>query len=994
MKKRLLLQLVALFCAVAGYAYEAGDYIYTPTSKFKVLGANLFVNGNFANSLTGWTDAAAGSPDASTWLVAPGIGPNGEAAVVSQGANEGAALVQAFTSLQPGTYIVTYDIKGENESSSVVVTTGANNYVDFFINLDGSLSKGEVSEGYPKNVATGDSYNNTEWRTVTDTVTINSGEILVFHAEKVLTGVAMTNFSLHQIKAVYDTRIIERRIAYAEMLAGRPEFSIGLADILDEIDYAKTAISGEGDENPDDEAAMVEVLGYLNDALTKFLDDNSGDILTGEPRWSALGDTRKQNGVTPWSGEGGRWFHGNNGVRGAGYDEIGHRLQGGMAAAYASQWYPTKALFSGTYMFSIDVQGYYMSSSSSTGGMNYVENWAKPFTGVTVYAGKDILKSDAAFNETANVVKVDCGQINNRFYTTYTIFVEAQEGETINFGMTYIPAEDAGSEGKLGSNVMLANPEIRVLGHSNAEVVYIKMVNKIKVQQNALAERLELAKADYEQAQSQGVWFDSESSLDVPNMPWGREALKDSIQKYQPVYDASLAVINADGVDLNPDMITEEYEAELLAAVQALNSARNNFKNANTQFNTLVDEARTSTRLYNKLLDKGNQNLRIAFVEAINSAIVMIQEAQPLEPGDELTETQAAFTAKYNELIAAKEAYWNTAANFDVPAQQLINNPFFASNVSGWTLTANDAGKEAFKRGNSTDRAMEHTTFAAVWRGQTASPQSKFIQQRSFTNAGVYEYRSSAYAFNEGTGSMAGYDLAMLEIITDEDGVAIDTLFTHSECKMLFGPVGAPDSVRVHSHYYNNATNGTTYTGYRASKYSVVWIKTDDEPTDVEFGMCTFGQIDRAGANTYGFGDNEIFFAGEPAAYLARAKEELNTLITAAKALQGGYDDLTAGPLPRLVRHIRHAEEAVAADNIQDILNRHHDLKEAMKDVDPNSVPAADGIVIPEVRQANDAAVASGIYTVTGVKVAETRGALKNLPKGLYIINGKKYMIK
>ena len=40
---------------------------------------------------------------------------------------------------------------------------------------------------------------------------------------------------------------------------------------------------------------------------------------------------------------------------------------------------------------------------------------------------------------------------------------------------------------------------------------------------------------------------------------------------------------------------------------------------------------------------------------------------------------------------------------------------------------------------------------------------------------------------------------------------------------------------------------------------------------------------------------------------------------------------------------------------------------------------------------------AKGVYSITGVKVRNsqmTKGALKNLPKGVYIIGSKKYIVK
>ena len=47
MKKRLLMQLLVLVCAIGAYASNVGDYIYSPTAKFKITGENLVTNGAF-----------------------------------------------------------------------------------------------------------------------------------------------------------------------------------------------------------------------------------------------------------------------------------------------------------------------------------------------------------------------------------------------------------------------------------------------------------------------------------------------------------------------------------------------------------------------------------------------------------------------------------------------------------------------------------------------------------------------------------------------------------------------------------------------------------------------------------------------------------------------------------------------------------------------------------------------------------------------------------
>lgn len=106
MRKNLLLTLFALVCTVVANAQAT--YVYTADGRVKITGENVITNGDFSNETNGWfsSDGAAGV-DADTWSVEIGLGPNGENVLQSKGANEGAALCNAWT-LTPGTYVISY----------------------------------------------------------------------------------------------------------------------------------------------------------------------------------------------------------------------------------------------------------------------------------------------------------------------------------------------------------------------------------------------------------------------------------------------------------------------------------------------------------------------------------------------------------------------------------------------------------------------------------------------------------------------------------------------------------------------------------------------------------------------------------------------------------------------------------------------------------------------------------------------------------------------
>lgn len=78
MKKRLLLQLLAVVCTIGANAYNVGDYLYSASGKFKVISANQVENGCFtegADGFSGWTDEDGMSVSSENWKISTGLGP-------------------------------------------------------------------------------------------------------------------------------------------------------------------------------------------------------------------------------------------------------------------------------------------------------------------------------------------------------------------------------------------------------------------------------------------------------------------------------------------------------------------------------------------------------------------------------------------------------------------------------------------------------------------------------------------------------------------------------------------------------------------------------------------------------------------------------------------------------------------------------------------------------------------------------------------------------
>lgn len=1025
MKKRLLLQAVALMCAVGSYAYEVGEYIYTPEAKFKVTDANKVINGDFSQGIGvgGWADVNGDEVDTEIWANGGAVGPNGENVrkCIGKTADEGEELTNIW-SLSPGSYVISYAIKSEAGSGATSVTAGGDNYIDFFVNIDGSRAKGTKADGeaYPRSVAETMNFTDQEWKFYNDTVNINVGEYLVFHATNCATGLMLTNFTIQPVSQIYDDRIIRRRLAFAEMLLARPEADFpdeeAREELLDIVDHINEVLSGEDKTtNIESVQAMNGEMSDLEMAIQNFLDLNTAPISTGLS-WAGAGNVQKAGWVRSWYGTGGRWFHGNNGI-----PDDEEACMNYMPGAFEftngviSYIYGLSKFDEETeYMFTMDLKGFhYMGNSTSTGSAT-TPNYDAPFIGAWLKAG-------APKDETSDVKDIAgqgtypeesvlcCDTLDTRNYNTYTIFVKVPAGQK---RVEFLAESTRADDNIRGGAFFCSTPRVYQLHTSVVKNDYWNEVAAVIVQQKALADRFTYIADDLAKTKADGF-------------PWGKAALTDSLNKYKPLYEASLAVIDAEGNVVSEELSNiaktstdslKVWEADLLAAVKTLNTARNAYNNLNAKYTQLQTSVANGEELATKYAGKGNATREQKLNALLAEGKQLIEAAAEVDPETD-TEAGNAAAAKAVEIDYARVSFHNSFAVYSNSSEQIIANPNFASNLNGWTAST-DNNNGAFKRNSDANRGWLAGTGAGAWRGNTASPNNKMVQTITISDAGVYEYKASAYGFNE----VNAQDSPMAYFITNEDGVNIDTLYTNSELKLFFGSDGVADSVRIHSHYgpaTNNyamtysAADATVRTGYWCSPYSVVYIKTQEGEETVELGMSTMGNIGKAGANTFGFGDNQILFGGSVDAYTTAAKADLSSLIEQAEQListnENSANGTVVGRLGRMSRRLADAEKALAGEALaqytngssdgvapvdeqtqllKNILNTRNYLAETINDVQV-ALGIELGIDTPQYMP-TQAQMAQGVYTISGQRVSN----VKSLRPGLYIVAGKKFFVK
>ncbi len=1004
MKKRLLFAALALVSAMGSFAYEVNEYVYTPNQRLKITSENKVTNGNFADGTTGWTDATGAGINADVWDYRAGEGPNGENVLTSLGATADAALCNSWPVSAGVTYVVAYDVKGLSNGTTVI-KPGENNYADFYTDINGTLTKSCTVDNkgnitLDPGVAAVASVNGflNDWKTVFFLFTPEVDTYLCMHFEKLVTDVSVTNFGLYEATEVYDDRDLQRKVNYADMILGMegvdPNADGGnFTGILGVI---KGFLTPEGIIALDDKASIEGMLADYDAMLLNFLNLNSSDLLKDEKRWSAYGDTRKFDNIGNWKGSGGRWFHKNNG--GGDGDEIGHRLQGGMAAGAASMHYTITPSAPGNYMFSVETQGYYMAGSSSASGLQYVPDWNEPFNGTTFWGGPEELWTDAAVIEASQNIKVKADTLNHQYYETivinYNVTQEMVDAKTpLSFGVSYVP--DPNHTAKMGSNLQLRNPQIRLMGVDQATADYKAEVAAIKAQQTELASRIVTATEKNAQTKAEGF-------------PWGHEDMANAIVAAQEVLDASYAFVDADGNVVSEDAIKAKLQEgetkesdEILAQVNAIKRAWQDYESLNGSFTGLQAQvAEADSVLAAHPTSTGDR--RTALESLVSEAKGMI-EATGADSEKE------AFDAKKNEIALAETDFLNNLASYLEPIAQVIAANPEAYNAAGWTYTdgyagTGDAGKGNFKKATQ-GNGWKAGYYTAFWRGNSAYPPVQMAQTVTVKDAGIYQFTASVNALNEN----ASRHWPTCEIIMEdpEAGTVADTLFTNSEAKLFFGTNGAPDSVRVISrtrldggNQNSGAGSALGLGGYDAHKYSIFFVKEGNDPVEVEFGFGTLTASNNpnGGFNTAGFGDTELNFMGNFDNFKTAIAADMTTRIAKAQTtLDNAIADAEgtavaqATWVSRLQRRLPDANKALAAvsdvKSYTNLINAVYAVEEIAAKIDAYVT----GIKGVSVKEEVAPVVMKGVYTLSGLKVADS---IENVKSGLYIYNGKKYVVK
>lgn len=655
--------LVALF-AVGTSAANIGDYVYTPNAKLKVTGENLVTNGAFnqGDGTEGWKNENAGALT-SNWTVVTNVGPNGENAMQSQGAttDEGTALCNSWE-LSTGIYAISYWVNSSTSSTSI--TAGQNNFVSFFANEDGSQTvTRQVSEAQTFAAST--------WTQIVDTVVVSvEKEYLVLKINNVVDGTQFTNFAVQKVEEVYDTRLAQERIAFIQKLQDDANFNVeAAADYHDELAQIIEAINSQIEEGQLEDQSMAEgMMAGLEEAFVNYLDATTKNLTANSYfRYvEDLEDMPKYNRGQITNGQqiGGFKFYGDNWQHGVYRDASNNIINGPNGK-----------------------QGLPYLQKAIQAGQNGPGPGSVVLANATIPAGKYFIAADmmnayqdgkynpnytleAGVKAFVGSDTVDVGTIVGSKYVRLYAVATLKEGESFEAGFWW----EGTTEGGLFN---ITNFEIRSFTEGEnleEKIAHTEAWNAFIAQWNAATTNRNNVLA---------------LQADKKNYPWAQDSLQNALDRWDPYYNAviSMGWLKDDGTDagvattdeLNDwalyQGVTEYNEEGALLTYQVVRGYQNaiNYVTAtNKPISDLAADIKSAIAVRDD--DMNSQGDKAPFQQVIDAAQAVYDDVYANTNDARMEEDLARMTAIREELAAAVEAFKASAVLTPIIDIDFANN--------------------------------------------------------------------------------------------------------------------------------------------------------------------------------------------------------------------------------------------------------------------------------------------------------------------------------
>lgn len=866
--KKFLLSLVAVFSFTGAFAYEIGEYIYTPDAKFKVISDNL------VPAITQWN----GSGDPDVWSVAePEEGIT--SALQSLDGSEGSTLLTTNTATEFGKrYVVTLKIKGVADGSTSTAA-GAQNEVNAFLTNDAPSTSGVITGTANVDyflVSSTQNFLNGEWSEISfafvDTCTENTigtdTHYLNITLGRLTTGTVVADAEVREVEQVYDTRISDRTIAFAQAIMNDPNFSEGAdANELKELigTYDEMVEYGQAD----DISTMEGLISSFNDALQAYMDTNSSNL---SENFQYLGITSmgKYNRGSINNGQqiGGYIFRGDNWLHAQDADFLNKQIQG---------TYGNNAGSVALYSTNLPAGKYYIAGELANSLCDKNYNWSYTLEkNIKLFIGSDSTE--------ATLIK---GQDYVKFYYVG----ELKEGETFEAGFWW-EGHDA------GSSFRVKNVEIRGFGDITEKIERNNAWSTFIAQWNAATNARKSVM----------------DKMNDANYPWEQDSLQSAINTWDYLYKAVDGVwIDAEGKDTgiatNDELVdwatTQGYEYQegvdpewmsKYPLVRAYQYASTYVQEQNQPYNDLkalvivAQEAVDNPRYAS--FDKSD------LVSEISNATTLINNTTTVNQSEEFKTQIETLTAVLDELKEKGASYYDQVElavinpNFTFKKENLKGGESAKDASGGWDSYTTNTSE--YWRLNNNDEAYVGGGVASMWRGWTGSPLGSLTQEITVTNAGHYTFRCQAYCTVDGGGqskaqevvngvmhiniqyeTQSVWDEELEEWVEEQVEISRDTTYV-SGIKLIFGSATNldVDSVDVW-------TSGKDMGVWTPQWFELNYDKETEGEEILRFGM---DGLDAKKYNTstytpnaYGFGSVTVAYGGPSEQYYKDKKEHEET---------------------------------------------------------------------------------------------------------------------
>ena len=941
MKKRLLFCCALMVATLSSYAYQLGDYVFTVDAKYKVVGDNLLTNGDFSSNFEGWKDASGSELNPTFWSIETGTGGNVVQSNDGSADQTGNYMFQSVP-YEPGkTYLISFKVKGVDPLTSSI-TFGTSNYLDVYVNTDGTLTK--EGDGFVQ-IATTSGVTG-DWTSYsyafTDKVEGGSNGYIVVGFGQLTVGTQVSDVEIREALQVFDTRISDKEFAYSEALLGVEAFVNGREEFQGTLAGLKEYFASPEMEDP---AAAQDVMNSFFQAQNDFLNANSYDVsayINSKSLWNTKVQKAgggKQYGDWYLDGDA-RWFHDADATAIRHYIQGSYNLSAGTAKI-------VKMLPPGKYFFSCESMGFRMAGTGKVNG--YEPDYNYVVEGAAVFIGTDSVK----FN------------LDQRNFDRHFVVADVVEGETVNAGFWH-PATSV--DNKLGGTVYMQAPVLRIIGDNSegqmeSYIVNYATLKDIETQANALR-----------------VMLDSAITVKAKaEFPWGKDALQESITYYEGTY-SSLSVIQPG------DELFAEAADSLMQSMRLVRSAIQAYYSLNEPYTLLKEQvAIAQGELDNPANANAQASARQALQDGVNMANALISGVTSEPQTDE-------FNTAIENLKELTTTFKLAVASYSNPLEVEIVNADFTSysggnsstfSATGWDVI-NASGNGKFAYGTSED--FEYGSRITSWRGYTGNAMNKISQSVTLTHKGAYEFVCQVYANNE-NGTRDGN-------MTNEIKSGI---FAYAKLAESADSIGAVDA---RTPYTYQATLGY---GDMVPKWVVItYNKLTEGEEVVEIGLDALN-LHNGFSNRYGFGSDRVRYCGPHASYITDVKAALEAQVNKLEGLwNSASDELKASEEGIAMQEAIESAKLVLAGTIEQVpgvgnssvaedavAGAQSQLARNLKRVIAEFEPVVTGI--GGVKTDAPVKVQNGVFSISGVKVAQSA---ENLPKGLYIVDGKKVIVK